>query len=463
MCSAYFTGPSSQIPDTASATARVRGVRAPARPRRRYRGGAAPAGGAAGRDGGVLRWAGLDGRHGSPPPRPTAVAVSLRASACSGWPATAAQGRGPDGPPDRRAAVRGRPRRRRAVYGAGSARRSSWSSSATPPRPAWAPTAPGRRSARPSQRGLRAQRPAGAADQRLGHRGGVVRARRPGRQRPGRGARARRGADHGRRERRDPPDRQVGGRAAPGPDGARSARGRRRGRRRHLPDLGTVEPVAQPLRLLARRWSRTWPRRRRSPSSRRAARTVSLGDLLGPEFYERPHEMFSSDRFHPSPAGYAAGRGGAAAQHLRRARPVERRGRDRTGPPPRRGRRPRRRTPRCRPCATPAPRSAPRRSGASRAVPVAAGPPCGTGRASRSPTAASWPASPTGASGRSRGPGRCRTGSHRRAAPAVTHRPGPRTASTPGAGPRDEAHTTENAAPAIASTVAARPKRLLSR
>ena len=34
-------------------------------------------------------------------------------------------------------------------------------------------------------------------------------------------------------------------------------------------------------------------------------RTVSLGDLLGPEFYERPHEMFSSDRFHPSPAGYA--------------------------------------------------------------------------------------------------------------------------------------------------------------
>jgi hypothetical protein len=32
---------------------------------------------------------------------------------------------------------------------------------------------------------------------------------------------------------------------------------------------------------------------------------VSLGDLLGPEFAERPHEMFSADRFHPSPAGYA--------------------------------------------------------------------------------------------------------------------------------------------------------------
>jgi hypothetical protein len=32
---------------------------------------------------------------------------------------------------------------------------------------------------------------------------------------------------------------------------------------------------------------------------------VSLGDLLGPEFAERPQEMFSADRFHPSPAGYA--------------------------------------------------------------------------------------------------------------------------------------------------------------
>ena len=32
---------------------------------------------------------------------------------------------------------------------------------------------------------------------------------------------------------------------------------------------------------------------------------MSLGDLLGPEFAERPHELFSKDRFHPSPAGYA--------------------------------------------------------------------------------------------------------------------------------------------------------------
>ena len=34
-------------------------------------------------------------------------------------------------------------------------------------------------------------------------------------------------------------------------------------------------------------------------------RTVSLGDILGPEFEQRPHEMFSHDRFHPSAAGYA--------------------------------------------------------------------------------------------------------------------------------------------------------------
>jgi lysophospholipase L1-like esterase len=71
------------------------------------------------------------------------------------------------------------------------------------------------------------------------------------------------------------------------------------------PDLGTVEPVAQPLRLLARRWSRDLAAAQTVAVVEAGGRTVSLGDLLGPEFYERPHEMFSSDRFHPSPAGYA--------------------------------------------------------------------------------------------------------------------------------------------------------------
>ena len=32
---------------------------------------------------------------------------------------------------------------------------------------------------------------------------------------------------------------------------------------------------------------------------------MSLADLLGPEFEASPSVMFSVDRFHPSPAGYA--------------------------------------------------------------------------------------------------------------------------------------------------------------
>ena len=35
-------------------------------------------------------------------------------------------------------------------------------------------------------------------------------------------------------------------------------------------------------------------------------RTVSLGDILGPEFAASPAEMFGPDRFHPSAAGYAS-------------------------------------------------------------------------------------------------------------------------------------------------------------
>jgi lysophospholipase L1-like esterase len=71
------------------------------------------------------------------------------------------------------------------------------------------------------------------------------------------------------------------------------------------PDLGTIEPVAQPLRLLARRWSRDLAAAQTVAVVEAGGRTVSLGDLLGPEFAGRSHEMFSHDRFHPSPAGYA--------------------------------------------------------------------------------------------------------------------------------------------------------------
>jgi lysophospholipase L1-like esterase len=71
------------------------------------------------------------------------------------------------------------------------------------------------------------------------------------------------------------------------------------------PDLGTIEPVAQPLRLLARRWSRDLAAAQTVAVVEAGGRTVSLGDLLGPQFATFSQEMFSHDRFHPSPAGYA--------------------------------------------------------------------------------------------------------------------------------------------------------------
>jgi lysophospholipase L1-like esterase len=72
------------------------------------------------------------------------------------------------------------------------------------------------------------------------------------------------------------------------------------------PDLGTIEPVLHPLRLLARRWSRQLAAAQTVVVVEAGGRTVSLGDVLGPEFAARPSEMFSPDRFHPSAAGYAA-------------------------------------------------------------------------------------------------------------------------------------------------------------
>jgi lysophospholipase L1-like esterase len=71
------------------------------------------------------------------------------------------------------------------------------------------------------------------------------------------------------------------------------------------PDLGTVEPVPQPLRLLIRRWSRDLAAAQTVAVVEAGGRTVSLGDLLGHEFAAAPRELFGQDRFHPSPAGYA--------------------------------------------------------------------------------------------------------------------------------------------------------------
>jgi lysophospholipase L1-like esterase len=72
------------------------------------------------------------------------------------------------------------------------------------------------------------------------------------------------------------------------------------------PDLGTVEPVAQPLRWIARRASRELAAAQTIVVVEAGGRTVSLGDTLGPEFAASPREMFGPDRFHPSVAGYAS-------------------------------------------------------------------------------------------------------------------------------------------------------------
>lgn len=71
------------------------------------------------------------------------------------------------------------------------------------------------------------------------------------------------------------------------------------------PDLGTLRPLPQPLRRLARSWSRRLAERQTVAAVWAGARTVSLADLLGDLFTENYELMFGEDRFHPSRDGYA--------------------------------------------------------------------------------------------------------------------------------------------------------------
>lgn len=71
------------------------------------------------------------------------------------------------------------------------------------------------------------------------------------------------------------------------------------------PDLGTIEPVGQPLRWVARRLSRQLAAAQTIAVVEEGARTVSLSDLLGPEFAANPRELFGPDNYHPSAEGYA--------------------------------------------------------------------------------------------------------------------------------------------------------------
>ncbi|MFJ6669715.1 SGNH/GDSL hydrolase family protein [Actinosynnema sp. NPDC091369] len=72
------------------------------------------------------------------------------------------------------------------------------------------------------------------------------------------------------------------------------------------PDLGTVRPIAEPLRSVARGWSRRLARAQRLEVERAGGVAVALGDLLAAEFRARHADYFSRDRFHPSATGYEA-------------------------------------------------------------------------------------------------------------------------------------------------------------
>lgn len=72
------------------------------------------------------------------------------------------------------------------------------------------------------------------------------------------------------------------------------------------PDLGMIQVIPQPLRTLCRARCRQLATLQAVACVENGARAVSLGDLLGPAFAQRPHELFSQDHFHPSAAGYAA-------------------------------------------------------------------------------------------------------------------------------------------------------------
>lgn len=71
------------------------------------------------------------------------------------------------------------------------------------------------------------------------------------------------------------------------------------------PDLGTVQPIMQPLRSVARKLSRAIARKQTIAVVEAGGRAVSLGDLLGTLFAEKRDVMFGADRFHPSETGYA--------------------------------------------------------------------------------------------------------------------------------------------------------------
>lgn len=70
------------------------------------------------------------------------------------------------------------------------------------------------------------------------------------------------------------------------------------------PDLGTIKPIAAPLRQVGRRLSRDLAAAQHEVALEVGAVPVDLSSTLGPEFIASPETMFSADRFHPSSLGY---------------------------------------------------------------------------------------------------------------------------------------------------------------
>ena len=69
------------------------------------------------------------------------------------------------------------------------------------------------------------------------------------------------------------------------------------------PDVGSVRPIPQPLRWVARRLSRQLAAAQMIACVREGAHVVSFADELGEEFAADP-DLFAEDRFHPGPEGY---------------------------------------------------------------------------------------------------------------------------------------------------------------
>ena len=151
------------------------------------------------------------------------------------------------------------------------------------------------------------------------------------------------------------------------------------------PDLGTIRPIPPPLKQVAREWSRRLAAAQTITVVENGGRSVSLGDILGPEFDAAPAVLFGPDRFHPSADGYQQLASVLVPSCLAALDLLPD---DEALPEPRRARgHPARSRPRrCAPRVRPAPRSTAPRSAAPSAASAAAGSSSATAAAAPRPT-----------------------------------------------------------------------------